>query len=54
MPKIDPKKSAIGFSPDWARAGSKTGSAASSTAPTKKARGDMPRVIKFRLFAWPA
>jgi hypothetical protein len=54
LPKIDPKKSAIGFSPDWARAGSMAGSAATSTAPTNKARDDMARAIKFQLFAWPA
>ena len=30
------------------------GGAASSAAPTNKARDDMPRAIKFRLFGWPA
>jgi hypothetical protein len=53
LPKIDPNKSAIGF-PDWASAGSMAGGAAKSAAPTNKARDDMPRAIKFRLFGWPA
>ena len=53
LPKIDPKKSVSGFDcPDWARAGSMAGGAASSTAPTNKARDVMLRAIKFRLFAF--
>src|SRR5262249_38962989 len=54
LPKIDPKKSAIGLSPDWARAGSMAGGAASSAAPTKNERDEMQRAIKFPLLAWPA
>jgi hypothetical protein len=44
LPKIDPKKSPIGF-PDWARAGSMASDGASTKAPTNKTRGDMPRAF---------